>query len=505
MSDFAVARRGNGNRVGNRIPNRYTVINQANNQIYNSLVNGAGLNISLGANVCFYTNKLNNNQFTSLLDSIFDPATKKEVSDSQRNKRAINWISTTAFTDQGKNPCDSMREAIFKYNNFNLDYEGKRISSYGIAELRLDFSRLPIIKEGGCSVYPYGCFFFSDLSNGYDNYVASISCVQERINDVMNYKYIKPVPFDSQDGIISCAGKFRTQGNFIIFYVANEIEKQEDQFYPDITIINITVGCAREQKSPYIVKESFVCNIRKGSNCVGNIIDYITRDIFSFYGVNDLQFCGEIIHAFGFDPLEYSFPPSLGDERSRHYIYENNPSPMNTAGHNYRHTKPFTVKTNLFSYLDSINKKNEVNIVLHQNDENKSDYHDKDEESKKFKNFKNKKNKDFKNKKDVEETETILSGDDRSPEYSDKEFDAALDAVEYSEHDIPQTDDNGIDTDDIDEVVDGGVIIKENDESDEEQSSDIENEVFSEEIQSSEESPQMGSIDIDETVDQERL
>jgi hypothetical protein len=363
-NDYEARREGN-NRFGNRIPNRYTTgtIDPSNFPVYNQLATIANLEISLGSHVCFYTNKLNHKQFDDLMATISDPSTRRYVNNSQKNKKAINWLSTTAYTPQGKKPCESMVESINLYNAFDLDQESKKITSYGIAELQIDFSKLNLVpsKEDGLPLHPFGIIFFSDITNGYDDYSATISCMPERINDVLHYKFINPISLDVKDTIY-CRGKFRYGGNFIVFYVDNEIEREEGKLYPDVTMVNVSVSCFRDQRNRAVIKETGVTSVKKGSNCVADAIDHLIKDVFSFYRVTDQQFIGEIVHAFGLDPVELGLPPSLGDERSRYY--NGNHAHMSSKGHHARHEKQPSFKSNIFDYLKEINARNEENVVL---------------------------------------------------------------------------------------------------------------------------------------------
>jgi hypothetical protein len=289
---------------------------------------------------------------------------KKRVNNSQRDKRNINWFSATAFTASGKDPCESMVESINLYNSFNLDQESKRVASYGVVEMRIDFSKLSLLlsKEDGYPFYPFGIIFFSDLDNKYDNYLATVSCIPDRIEHVLRYKYIKPVSFTDTNLFFSCRGKFRYRGNFIIFYVSKEIEREEGVFYPDVNIISVSVGTIRDTANRLVINETGVTDIKKGSTCVSDFSLHLVKDIFSFYGVKDNQFSSELIHAFGLDPVELGLPPSLSDDRSRYY--GNRVVHMASKGHYARHEKQFGAKTNIFSYLNEINNKNEENVIL---------------------------------------------------------------------------------------------------------------------------------------------
>jgi hypothetical protein len=350
-------------RFGNHVPNRYLTINPVDNPVFNQFSNLAGLNISLGSSVSFYVNKLDHNQFSELLESLPDTNSKKRINKSQQKDKPLNWINAISFTPQGKKPCLPIEESINIYNGFDIDKDGRRIISYGYADLTFDFSKLPLVKaKDGYPAYPFGIMFFSDLYNNYDNYSVVISCIPERKNDVSRCSYIYPVDFFHK-GPVHCSGKFKTNGNYIIFYVANEIEKQESALFPDVTIINIPVTVFRDHKQGHIIKETGICNIRKGSTCVSSFVDHIV-DILKYYGVTDVQFIGEIIHASGYDPVEYNYPPSLGDERS--YYYGGNKVRMGSKENHLRHTKSFAQNNskNVFSYLNAINEKNNAKIVV---------------------------------------------------------------------------------------------------------------------------------------------
>jgi hypothetical protein len=349
-------------RFGNHIPNKYSVINPAENPVFNQFANIAGLDISLGASISFYINKLDHNQFSELLETLPDTNAKKQFSKPQQRNRPLNWLYAISFASQGKKPCVTLSKSIETYNGFEIDKDGKRIITFGYTDLTFDFSKLPLVKaEDGAPAYPYGIMFFSDIYNDYDNYNAVISCIPDRKNDISRCNFIRPVDFDHR-GPLHCSGKFKMNGNYIIFYVANEIEKQEDTFLPDVTIINIPVTVFRDHKQGYVIKETDVCNIKKRSTCVVSFVEHII-DIFKFYGVTNVQFIGEIIHAFGYDPLEYNYPPSLGDERS--YYYGGNKVHMGSKENNSRHNKPFMMRgNNIFNYLDEVNKKDNAKIIL---------------------------------------------------------------------------------------------------------------------------------------------
>jgi hypothetical protein len=352
-------RSGNGHRTSNR----NQPINLANNAIYNQLELEADLKLSLGVSMCFYVNKLNHKQLDDLIESFPDNSFKP--SDKRHGDRPINWFSTISYSPDGKRPSDIFKESINIYDSFELEKESKRVNSYGVATLSMDFSKLPLFQfqsDDGALTYPFGILFFSDLNNTFDNFKAVISTMSDRKRDAQKCPYITPVQYDHR-GKVSCTGKFRLRGNFIVFYTTNEIEKQENQFFPDITIINIPVSISRDQKNWNNVNSTYAYNIRRMSNCVVDFVEYIIKDIFGFYGFTDPQPLGEIIHAFGYDPVEYNYPPSISDERSKYY--GGNRVVMGTKGNfSKREQSPYPPRTDLFSYLNEKDKKQEVNVVI---------------------------------------------------------------------------------------------------------------------------------------------
>jgi hypothetical protein len=405
----------NQGRFTHRVPNHYSPINLANNSIYNQLGLEAGLNINLGASMCFYVNKLDINQLNKLFASFPNNAAK---TDRKQDKfKTLNWLSTTSYAPLGKNPSDVFKDSMELYNSFDIEREGKRITSYGLASVSMDFSKLPLVKsEDGFAAYPFGILFFSDLNNGFDSFNAAISTIPERRKDAQKCPYIAPINYDYR-GQASCVGKYRLRGNFVIFYVSKEIEKQAGKFCPDINIINIPVGVVRDQKDWHIIKSTYACNIKRTSNCVmTSFIEYIVRDIFGFYGFTDAQPIAEIINAFGYDPIEYNYPPSISDEKSKYY--GGNHVHISLSRNNFsRSEKPFDRNANLFSYLNAISKDSEIDIAVSAPKKEK-DTSAKGKEKKKP----TKKEKDISQEEIVTEIEPI----EPSTSYSAEEIDAAF-------------------------------------------------------------------------------
>jgi hypothetical protein len=411
--------RGQGRFGNHRVPNQYSPINLANNAIYNQLGLEAGLDIALGVNMCFYVNKLDHRQSSDLITSFPNNTLK---GGKKQDIKPANWLSATSYSSFGKNPSDIFTESIDLYNSFDIEQEAKRIASYGISTLAMDFSKLPLLKEAkdGWPAYPFGIMFFSDLNNGFDSFNATISTIPERRKDVSRYPYIMPINYDSR-GKASCTGKYRIRGNFIIFYVTKEIEKQEGLFFPDVTIINVPVSLMRESKENWhIIKSVYACNIKKASNCVlTGFVEYIVQHIFGFYGFTDAQPIAEIIHAFGYDPMDYSYPPSASDERSKYY--GGNHVHVGTRSNFTRREKPVDHNTNIFNYLNEINKKNETSIIVSAKKE--------PDNTKR----RDKKTKPPEEEEVISEQEIDTQGEgqiqDIMPQYSNEEIDAAFGGV----------------------------------------------------------------------------
>jgi hypothetical protein len=352
------------NRYGN-IPNKFSVINPTENAVFNEYAEKADLAIDLGANVCFYVNKLDHTQFEKFVDSIPDKETnmnlKNKLDQKMKNNAAINWISTISFTPHGKYPCESLKDSMAIYSSFDIDAEAKRMSSYGLVKVSFDFSKLPLVKaDDGAPFYPFGIFFFSDMYNQYDDYQAVISCLNNRRRDVSNCSYLKPIDFKCE-GPVTCTGKFKYKGSFVIFFVANEIEKQEGVFYPDVTIIDIPVAAFREQTAT--IKTTGICSIQKASNCVYDFVNHVVKDVFSFFGVKDQNYMGEVVHAFGYNPLDYNFPPSNGDDKARYYGGNHVHSGNGHDGKFNKYEKPFNRRNNLFNYLSEVSTKKEDIVI----------------------------------------------------------------------------------------------------------------------------------------------
>jgi hypothetical protein len=443
----ADSKRRQGYYGGHRgVVNQYAPIHLANNTIYNQLGLEIDLHIDLGANICLYVNQLNYQQLSELIASFPNDAIKPS---DKKQDRPINWLAASSFSQFGKNPMEVFKDAIALYDSFDIEKESKRKSSYGITSVSMNFAKLPLVKakEDGLPAYPFGILFFSDLNN----FNATISTISDRKKDVAKCPYINPVSYDYR-GTVSCTGKYRLRGNYIIFYVNKEIEKQEGLSSPDVTIISIPVSASRDQKDWTIIKSTFACNIKRANNCIYNFIDYIVKDICGFYGLTDPQSIAEIIHAFGYEPVDYGYPPSISDEQSKYY--GGNHVHMGTRNNLSREKplSPYNYKKDIFSYLSEINKKNEASIVVPASPKEGEDEKNKgNRQSKKANSGKNKGNEPTqKNSEQVPAEPMVEENSEEQPQpqespvsYSAEEIDAAFGSAVASSPPIVEEENEG--------------------------------------------------------------
>jgi hypothetical protein len=340
-----------------RGPASFINLIENNNKVYKELRDVLNLEVQLGVNACFYVNKLNHSQFNSLVETIPDDNLKDTISDKLKSGKQVNWISTSFFSENGIAPCDELKRSIETYNSFELDDSSRRMGIYGEASISVDFSKLDLIKASdGFPLYPFGVMFFSDSYSSYDKCSLTVSTADNRMDDASRCHYINPISYSQ--GAAVCSGKFRYSGNFIIFYVDKDIEKLEGAYYPDITIINIPVATARRHDDKRLIERTGITGVLKGNSCVSDIIMHL-KGVFDFYHVEDKQLIGEIIHAVGYDPVKYNYPPSVSDPRSSYY--GGNRARLGSKGNDYRFEKAspgFNRPPNIFSYLESINQTN---------------------------------------------------------------------------------------------------------------------------------------------------
>jgi hypothetical protein len=188
--------------------------------------------------------------------------------------------------------------------------------------------------------------------------------MDERRQDSQLWNLITNMSY-SHKGNFSCTGKFRYEGNFIIFYAQTEIEKGEGCFMPNVTTVHIPVRSTRRHDETRLIERTGITGVKKRTECVAGLADYL-KGIFEFYQVSNNQYMGEILHAIGYDPVKYGYPPSAGDERSSYY--GGNRAHLGPKGNGMRYdkTQSFQRSNNLFSYLDEVNRRDVVKVSVKQ-------------------------------------------------------------------------------------------------------------------------------------------
>jgi hypothetical protein len=333
-------------------------IHPSNNSNYTKLVEEADFEYSLGATSCFYVNKLSYLQMNELALALDATKVNPKIANKQKNNSSVNWISASTFTKDGQDPCALFKDALNIYNEFDIDE--KRIAAYGSASISLNLGKLPLLRdENDIPYYHAGIFFFSDIHNASDNCAATITVAEERYEHAKRCRSIHPIYFSEINDIgnVSCGGNFRNRGDFIIFYASKDIIKGPELFNPDVTIINIPVITIRDRNDFNKIKATKIAGFNKRSICVSDVIQTIVCDIFTYYHA-DNQFVGEVIHAFGDDPVKYNFAPSKSDDRHIYYgksvhVNDKNRTPQPST---FRHST-------VFSYLDEINRNSDIKVV----------------------------------------------------------------------------------------------------------------------------------------------
>jgi hypothetical protein len=341
-------------------------LSENNNRSLIELIENGNLKLQLGANACFYVNKLNHVQFDDLVETIPDKSIKAKLNNKLQSGKQVNWISTSVLSNTGLAPCEELKDAFEIYKGFELDDQSKKVGLYGEVSLSVNFSKLDLVKDGpeGEPAYPFGILFFSDSFSSYDKYNAVISTLDVRRHDASSCHYVNPVSYAMKSNVV-CSGKFRYSGSFIIFYVTNEIEKQAGMFYPEITIVSIPVATIRKRDESKTIERTGITGVHKRNNCTSDLIFYL-KGIFDYYHVEDHQYIGEVIHAMGYDPIEYGYPPSLGDSRSSYYG-GNHIHLGGSRGNGARYERPenkFARGSGIFSYLEEINQKNIIKTSI---------------------------------------------------------------------------------------------------------------------------------------------
>lgn len=277
--------------------------------------------ISLGAKFCLPTNKLSYD-VVDKIKSLLGTKEDGKYSDLSMNKNG--WLAVSVLTDTGENPGATIQEALDEYRAHSDEDKDIFISSYGEAEITIDYSKLGMLQlEDGSILYPYGAFFFSDNKTLINQFSASVACVPARYNKIRNKKNISPITADNWDNAtITC--NFTKRGHLVLFYVTEEIEKDKDVYNPIVTTIDIELFAHKDYKTSNITRISFG-RADKVTKCVPDIVEYLITDFYYKYGMRSFissQFMGDYIYSIGCNPRNYNLeipaqPESHDDDKTK--------------------------------------------------------------------------------------------------------------------------------------------------------------------------------------------
>lgn len=277
-----------------------------NNEILDKLKeDGIIKEMSLGAKFCLPTNKLSYD-VVDKIKSLLGTKEDGKYSDLSMNKNG--WLAVSVLTETGENPGATIQEALDEYRAHSDEDKDIFISSYGEAEITIDYSKLKMLQlEDGSILYPYGAFFFSDNKTLINQFSASVACVPARYNKIRNKKNISPITADNWDNAtITC--NFTKRGHLVLFYVTEEIEKDKDVYNPIVTTIDIELFAHKDYKTSNITRISFG-RADKITKCVPDIVEYLITDFYYKYGMRSFissQFMGDYIYSIGCNPRNYN-------------------------------------------------------------------------------------------------------------------------------------------------------------------------------------------------------
>lgn len=261
--------------------------------------------MSLGAKFCLPTNKLSYD-VVDKIKSLLGTKEEGKYSDLSMNKNG--WLAVSVLTDTGENPGATIQDALDEYRAHSDEDKDIFISSYGKAEITIDYSKLGMLQlEDGSILYPYGAFFFSDNKTLINQFSASVACVPSRYNKIRNKKNISPITADNWDNAtITC--NFTKRGHLVLFYVTEEIEKDKDVYNPIVTTIDIELFAHKDYKTSNITRISFG-RADKVTKCVPDIVEYLITEFYYKYGMRSFissQFMGDYIYSIGCNPRNYN-------------------------------------------------------------------------------------------------------------------------------------------------------------------------------------------------------
>lgn len=227
--------------------------------------------VQLGAKHCFYVGKLDYTALDSLAKDLGINATE--------DARKQTWWVNQSFSENGWQPGKDIETAIKNYKALNG--EENRINIYGDVKLTFDFSKLNLLRDDQGNIkYPCGVLFFGDSRNIKDMMSGTISCTTEAVDTLANDRnaiYASMADIEN----VSIEGIFRTYGHCILFYVNNEIEKEQGKFYPEITTIEFDTFVARDIQQWGMIRKCSVNDANKTVVCENNLVDYVLTHAFA--------------------------------------------------------------------------------------------------------------------------------------------------------------------------------------------------------------------------------
>lgn len=273
--------------------------------------------VLLGAKTVFATNKLNYSQLDELNKAL------KEQDDPNcnwyhKNQSKNGWLAVSTFTEDGRGATSALSEAIETFDKFAAESDNDvfRIN-YGEAGLTVDFTKANLCAfEDGSIIYPYGTFFFSDVSSN-GQFGASVAVIRDRYVKTHSKGSMLPITADNWNNS-QLFGSFNHSGHFVIFFASEEIEKAPDVYNPVVTTIDIEVFANKDNNG---VNQTAIGRVSVNSVCVEDMVEYLTKKVFSRHVRTTNSFIAErflkdYIYAIGLNPNNYSLDINRGANES---------------------------------------------------------------------------------------------------------------------------------------------------------------------------------------------
>ena len=291
----------NKNSVQLSNPLKRSPYNKVNRPKENPIINklredGVIKNISLGAKYCLPTNKLNYEQISEIKALLGE-----ESSDHAWKTLSMSESGWLAFNIDIKD-ADKIKPALDKYREYSGEVEDLFISGYGEISFEIDYSKLNMFMEPdtGNIYYPYGAFFFSDNKTLVNQFAASVACLPYKYQKIKNKRYISPITSDNWTSA-SITGSFTRRGHLVIFYVAEDIEKEPNKFHPVVSCIDIEVVAVKNYKTSEI-EHVYIGQVSQTSKCVPDNIEYLVKNVYGKYAIPShasAQFMSDYIFSIG--------------------------------------------------------------------------------------------------------------------------------------------------------------------------------------------------------------